>query len=91
VTVISGHAGKTVFYVPGTVLDSIDASDADWLLVTGIAPELHGPAIGALGGSVVWEQAGAHAYTTELRRGSVMWTLYHRVAQRAGKQPPGKN
>ena len=91
VTVIRGHAGKTVFYVPGTALDSIDASDADWLLVTGIAPELHAPAIGALGGSVVWEQAGAHAYTTELRRGPVLWTLYHRVAQRAGKQPPGKN
>jgi hypothetical protein len=79
-TVIGRHRGKTIFYAPDTDLAVIEKSDVEWLLVTGLAPELHNAAIDALGSSGLWKRIGSHSYTTELRRGPMIWTLYRRVA-----------
>jgi len=91
VTVITQHAGRTIFYIPGTDLDGIEKTDANWLLVTGIATELHSPVIESVGSSNRWEKIGSHVYTTELRRGPVIWTLYHRLHTHSENQSGAKN
>ena len=83
VKLIRGHHGKTILYSPGTDLASIEASGVEWLMVTGLAPEVHSTTIQALHGSKRWKMISAAEYQTELRRGYKTWFLYQRTPVRS--------
>jgi hypothetical protein len=79
---IRAHHGKTILYSPGTDLAAIEASGVEWLIVTGLAPELHSTTIQALRGSERWKMIISAEYQTELHRGYKTWILYQRTPVR---------